>query len=61
MILARSISEEFSSGDTGRYRDEEYTQSHAGGRDRDKQNKERDDRDEGQLHHTFSTSFLIKL
>ncbi|KAF2901044.1 hypothetical protein ILUMI_05100 [Ignelater luminosus] len=43
---ARSISEEFSSGDTGRYRDEEYTQPHAGGRDRDKQNKERDDRDE---------------
>ncbi|KAF5277357.1 hypothetical protein FQA39_LY06170 [Lamprigera yunnana] len=42
----RSISEEFSSGDTGRYREEEYTQTHGGGKDRDKQNKERDDRDE---------------
>ncbi|XP_031357921.1 diacylglycerol kinase theta isoform X3 [Photinus pyralis] len=42
----RSISEEFSSGDTGRYKDEEFAQAHAGGRDRDKQNKERDDRDE---------------
>ncbi|KAK4881601.1 hypothetical protein RN001_004920 [Aquatica leii] len=45
-LSPRSISEEFSSGDTGRYKEEEYTQAHGGSRDRDKQNKERDDRDE---------------
>lgn len=48
MFLARSISEEFSSGDTARYRDEEYSQPHAPGRERqDKQNKDKEDRDEG--------------
>lgn len=49
MVSARSISEEFSSGDTGRYRDEEYLIPHGASRDRDKQNRERDERDEGQL------------
>ncbi|XP_023012830.1 diacylglycerol kinase theta isoform X2 [Leptinotarsa decemlineata] len=46
---ARSISEEFSSGDTGRYREsEEYAQSHPPGRDsrQDKQNKNQEERDE---------------
>ncbi|XP_044258463.1 diacylglycerol kinase theta isoform X8 [Tribolium madens] len=45
----RSISEEFSSGDAGRYRDsEEYSQSHTPGRDsrQDKTNKDKEDRDE---------------
>nr|XP_023012836.1 diacylglycerol kinase theta isoform X8 [Leptinotarsa decemlineata] len=45
----RSISEEFSSGDTGRYREsEEYAQSHPPGRDsrQDKQNKNQEERDE---------------
>ncbi|RZC31921.1 diacylglycerol kinase theta, partial [Asbolus verrucosus] len=45
----RSISEEFSSGDAGRYREsEEYTQSHTPGRDsrQDKTNKDKEDRDE---------------
>ncbi|XP_045468938.1 diacylglycerol kinase theta isoform X3 [Harmonia axyridis] len=44
----RSISEEFSSGDAGRYRElEEYAQSHSQGKERqDKQNKDREDRDE---------------
>lgn len=49
-FLARSISEEFSSGDAGRYRDsEEYSQSHTPGRDsrQDKTNKDKEDRDEG--------------
>lgn len=44
-ITARSISEEFSSGDTARFRETDDV-SHA--RDRDKQ-KEKDDRDEGEL------------
>ncbi|KAG5891465.1 hypothetical protein JTB14_004410 [Gonioctena quinquepunctata] len=48
-VRARSTSEEFSSGDTGRYRDsEEYAQSHPPGRDsrQDKQNKNQEERDE---------------
>ncbi|KAH0817939.1 hypothetical protein GEV33_004852 [Tenebrio molitor] len=46
----RSISEEFSSGDAGRYREsEDYSQSHTPGRDsrQDKTNKDKEDRDEG--------------
>lgn len=47
-VSARSISEEFSSGDTGRYQDEECLISHGGGREKDnKQTKDRDERDEG--------------
>lgn len=50
-FAARSISEEFSSGDAGRYRDsEEYAQSHTpSGREnrQDKMNKDKEDRDEG--------------
>ncbi|XP_068911014.1 diacylglycerol kinase theta isoform X10 [Tenebrio molitor] len=45
----RSISEEFSSGDAGRYREsEDYSQSHTPGRDsrQDKTNKDKEDRDE---------------
>ncbi|XP_074041087.1 diacylglycerol kinase theta isoform X7 [Leptinotarsa decemlineata] len=48
-LSPRSISEEFSSGDTGRYREsEEYAQSHPPGRDsrQDKQNKNQEERDE---------------
>ncbi|XP_018564136.1 diacylglycerol kinase theta isoform X3 [Anoplophora glabripennis] len=48
-VRARSTSEEFSSGDAGRYRDcEEYAQIHAPGRDsrQDKQNKNQEERDE---------------
>ncbi|KAG5891467.1 hypothetical protein JTB14_004410 [Gonioctena quinquepunctata] len=48
-LSPRSTSEEFSSGDTGRYRDsEEYAQSHPPGRDsrQDKQNKNQEERDE---------------
>ncbi|XP_045468937.1 diacylglycerol kinase theta isoform X2 [Harmonia axyridis] len=47
-LSPRSISEEFSSGDAGRYRElEEYAQSHSQGKERqDKQNKDREDRDE---------------
>lgn len=47
IILARSISEEFSSGDGGRYRDEEYSQPHAPRDRQDKANKDKEDRDEG--------------
>ncbi|KAJ3667108.1 hypothetical protein Zmor_002514 [Zophobas morio] len=45
----RSISEEFSSGDAGRYREsEDYGQAHTPGRDsrQDKTNKDKEDRDE---------------
>ncbi|XP_068911007.1 diacylglycerol kinase theta isoform X4 [Tenebrio molitor] len=48
-VRARSISEEFSSGDAGRYREsEDYSQSHTPGRDsrQDKTNKDKEDRDE---------------
>jgi diacylglycerol kinase (ATP) len=49
-LSPRSISEEFSSGDAGRYREsEDYSQSHTPGRDsrQDKTNKDKEDRDEG--------------
>lgn len=58
-FLARSTSEEFSSGDAGRYREtEEYAQIHAPGRDsrQDKQNKNQEERDEGNnvsIHYGF--------
>jgi diacylglycerol kinase (ATP) len=48
-LSPRSISEEFSSGDAGRYREsEDYSQSHTPGRDsrQDKTNKDKEDRDE---------------
>uniref|UniRef100_A0A6P7G6K9 Diacylglycerol kinase n=1 Tax=Diabrotica virgifera virgifera TaxID=50390 RepID=A0A6P7G6K9_DIAVI len=48
-VRARSTSEEFSSGDAGRYRDsEDYAQTHAPTRDsrQDKQNKNQEERDE---------------
>ncbi|XP_063911722.1 diacylglycerol kinase theta isoform X3 [Zophobas morio] len=48
-VRARSISEEFSSGDAGRYREsEDYGQAHTPGRDsrQDKTNKDKEDRDE---------------
>lgn len=51
-LSPRSISEEFSSGE-GRYRDDEYTQPHSQGKEKqekqekqDKQNKDKEDRDE---------------
>lgn len=47
LFSARSISEEFSSGDGGRYRDEEYSQPHAPRDRQDKANKDKEDRDEG--------------
>lgn len=58
IFLARSISEDFSSGDASRYRDEEYSQPHTGGgRDREKQNREREERDEGSNYKQLS--FLL--
>lgn len=58
LFTARSTSEEFSSGDAGRYREsEEYAQPHAQGRDvrQEKQNKNQEERDEGKL-----TIFVLK-
>lgn len=46
LITARSISDDFSSSDNKR--NEEYSQPHASSKE--KQNKEREDRDEGTVY-----------
>lgn len=59
---ARSISDDFSSGDTARYRDsEDYAQPHAQTRDRDKQNKEKDDRDEGRVWIKYGITLKVNI
>lgn len=59
LFSARSISEEFSSGDGGRYRDEEYSQPHAPRDRQDKANKDKEDRDEGTLNKPFTTTNFL--
>lgn len=62
LIVARSISDDLSSGDAARFRDDEYGKAESGGscsgtrtesahkseKDKDKKEKEKEERDEGE-------------